>query len=355
MALLFIDGFDAYGTNGFDADPVLQEAGYYEFQSFNTVPIATISSDTRTGVGYSIITNTWGHWGGGFGRAFSLAQGIVLGVAIKNLQSSFNSLVEIGYNNLTGGGATQLTISYNGANGLTAQTGDGVHAYSSAPNVLFEGVWQFMEVKYVLAGGTPLLAIKLDGVVVLNSGAGVVQNASQPALANYVNFGTSNPSSLMIDDLYLCDTTGSAFNDFLGDCVVHALLPSADADTNQFTQVGGTGAGHFTAVDDNPPDGDASYLYSNASGQQELFTVPTLPTDIIDVLAVGINVVARKQAAGVGTYEAIVSVGGVVENGPTIGASLDYVSQQSLFTAPPGGGNWTLTTAQSAKFGVQIV
>jgi hypothetical protein len=357
MALVWIDGFDAYGPNGYVADGILQEAGYYQFQSFNSVPNTQVSSDTRTGVGYSVNVNTWGHWGGGFGRSFNLAGGLIVGFAVKNLQNAYNRILEIGYNNLLGGVFTQITCAYNGANGLTFQTGDGAKAYFTAPNVLFEGVWQYVEIKYVMSGGSPVLQVKIDGVMALNTaGASTsIQNAGQPTLCNFLQFGTDSPSSVMIDDLYICDTSGASFNDFLGDCVVHALLPSGDAGPNQFSQVGGTGAGHFTSVNELTPDGDASYLYSNTPGQYELFSVPTLPTDIVDVLAVGVNVIARKQAAGVGTYEAVVNYGGTEEAGSPLAASLGYVSQQTLFQAPPGGGAWTLTGTQTAKFGVKIV
>ena len=150
------------------------------------------------------------------------------------------------------------------------------------------------------------------------------------------------------------DTTGSAFNGFLGDVVVHDLLPNGDAGTNQFTQVGGTGAGHYTSVDETPPLGDSSCLTSNTTGQKEIFTLPTFPVDIVDVLAMGVNILARKSSAGAATYNALMVSGGLEGDGPAIAPSTSYIGSQTLYTAPPGGGDWTLTTAQNATFGIEI-
>jgi hypothetical protein len=354
MALLFIDGFDAYGTDGQNVVSAMEAAGYTTFAGFSTDAKTATSSDTRTGIGYSMVPSVW-TYPGGVTRNFPTASGLVTGFAVKLNASGFQDICAIGYNNYAGTSGAQLKLYGNGANGITLQTGDGAHLYSSAPNVLFQGVWQYVEIKYTPGSGTSYLEVRIDGVTVLRVSNQVLVNGTYAALVNYLSFSGDGAKNLQIDDWYVCDLSGSSFNDFLGDCVVHALLPSGDAGTNQFAQTGGNGAGHFTAINDQTPDGDQSYLSSNTTGQAELFTIPALPNDIVDVLAVGINISARKQAAGVGAYAAVLDVGGVESVSPEISSALAYVTQQSLFQAPPGGGSWTLTAAQNARFGVKIV
>jgi len=354
MSLLWIDGFDVYGPDNASIMVALEEAGYGVSAGFGGLPNSSAFANTRTGIGFSVspVCNVQG---GYISRNFQTAAGIVTGFAVQLQTSEFTTICTLGYNNYIGGGARQLILYANGANGLTMQTGDGLGVYVSKPNVLFTGVWQYVEVKYAPGSTTSYLEVRVDGVTVLRVTNQNLVSAGQAGLVNYMRLNGDGNQKLYIDDWYLCDTNGTSFNDFLGDCVVHALLPKSDAGMNQFAQVGGNGAGHFTSVNELATDGDVSYLSSNTAGQTELFTVPTLPSDIVDVLAVAVNITARKQAPGLGTFVPVLEAGGIEQDGAPIATSLNYVTQQALFPLAPGGGNWTLSLAQNAQFGVKII
>ena len=149
------------------------------------------------------------------------------------------------------------------------------------------------------------------------------------------------------------DQSGSSFNNYLGDCVVRGIMPNADAGPNTFTQIGG-GAGHFTAIDEIPPDEDASYLTGNTSGEQEMFTLPTFPGDVIDVLAVSLNIRTRKDSAGYATYQAAIAKSGVQALGPAKTVAAGYQTQRTLFTTSPSGGVWSTATAQAMSVGLKL-
>jgi hypothetical protein len=51
----------------------------------------------------------------------------------------------------------------------------------------------------------------------------------------------------------------------------------------------------------------------------------------------------------------VLEAGGIEQDGAPIATSLNYVTQQALFPLAPGGGNWTLSLAQNAQFGVKII
>ena len=166
MSLLYIDGFDTYGNaDGADAYPAMAEAGWIFSAGFTAEPNPQTFVDTRTGIGFSLTPANW-TYGGTCARAFPTVGGVVIGFAIKLLTSAFMGLASIRYNNLVGSIFTQLSVMANGENGITVQSGS--HIYASPPNVLFEDVWQYIEIKYSPGTGTSYLEIRVDGVAVIS-------------------------------------------------------------------------------------------------------------------------------------------------------------------------------------------
>ena len=314
----------------------MQEAGYIMAGGFNSSGLPCVSSDTRTGIGFSLAPSAW-IYGGENRRAFTTQSGIVCGFAVKLNTSKMLSLIGVEYNNLLGTIYRQLTVFANGENGLTVQTGDGVGVYYSPPNVLFEGVWQYIELKYSPGIGTSYLEVRVDGVAVVSVTNERLITAGASALVNMIDLPGNDVRDHYIDDLYICSTSGSNFNDFLGDCVVHSLVPVSDAGPNQMTQVNGVGGSHFSNVAELPPDDDATYLSSNTSGQKEQFTLSTITADVLQVLAVQLNTTARKQAPGFGSYKSFIVTGGVEADSGSYSAALEYIQTHYVLEAQPNG------------------
>jgi len=351
--LLFMDGFDAYGRNNADITSAMQQAGYLTPGLYT--PKAT--NDTATGVGYAMsLANSMM-----IEYAFQTSSSVVVGFRAKST-STTGALFALLLNNGLGTTFGQLIAYVNGSNGLTFTTQDQDTIAQTPPNAFTTNVWHYLEIKYTpspAAGG--LLQVKIDGVIVL-SVSGVKTSYSRASagvnmlcFSSYQQPWTTNLHfcNCMIDDLYLCDQTGASFNTFLGDVVVHAVFPNADAGTNDFAQTGG-GTGHYMTIVDVPPDGDTSYLSSNVSGKTELFTLSTLPTDIVDVLAVAVNITARKNGVGTGTYEAVIVTDAIEGDSTPIAATPQYLTSQTIYQVPPGGGAWNTSLVQNAQIGFKI-
>jgi hypothetical protein len=353
MALLYIDGFDTYGVNSAGIQSALNLADYMNSTGFGGTPNPSATNNTRTGIGFAMNTCT-NVEGGYILRNFPTTSGIITGFAVLVQDSGYVPLCSLGYNNYIGGSFIQLSVAANGANGITAQTGNGGASYSSAPNVLFEGVWQFIEIKYTPGTTTSYLEVRVDGVTVISVTNETLVYTGLPSLTNFFRFEGPGANKLFVDDWYLEDSSGSSFNDFLGDVVVHDLLPVADAGTNQMAMTGGSG-GHYTTVDDVPADGDTSYLSSNTSGQEETFTLGPLPSDILTVLAVGVCVAAKKTAPGLAVYKSLLITGGLESDSPEFSAPISYVTTQFLMPQPPGGGAWTNSALTSATVGFKLI
>jgi len=381
MAIVWMDGFDAYGPDNTDVTSLITSSGYTQWSGSFT-PNPTTSSNTRDGIGFSMNPNAGGHNGYlcGIIRNFPLKYGLVVGFAYYTADNSFNAIMQFGYGDGRGFQFALCNIFANALGGITACVGlneqladpgtyigaaQGSTIGISEPNILFPGTWQYIEIYYVplVTGGT--LQIKVDGRMVINN------NATLPTSFNYhypgtgifldfnwvnsVMFLNTNPNgqNQLIDDLYICDLLGGSFNNFLGDVAVRTVFPNADATPNSFSQVGG-GAGHFTTIDEQTPDGDASYLTASASGSREMFALSTFPSDVIDVLAVAVNVRASKDTSGYAYYATEIEYSGTTLDGGTTTVSQAYQTYQTVFQTSADGSPWSTGKAQATAIGFKI-
>jgi hypothetical protein len=356
MALLWIDGFDAYGTDGQDVTSLMEQSGYIQQGPYGSF---TAKSATEDGIGYSLSIA----YPGSLCLPFGNSAGVCCGFRVVMFSAS-GQIVCFRYNNLMGNIYTQLRVWLDGQNGIAVGTQDGDLIASSPVSCFLENVWYYLEIYYVphLTSGT--IKIKIDGIEVINvSGVKTACSASpSTTLVNQIVFATENNGIThqvisgggYYDDFYLEDLTGTGFNSFLGDCVVHTVFPGGDEGPNTMSQVGGS-TGHYTSVDDNPmPDDDTSYVHGSSSGLKELYTVTTLPADILDVLAVSVNVRAKKSSVGQADYVACYVYNGVEVDSQTFSAPASYVETHALFVTPPGGGAWNLTLVQNSFIGFAV-
>ena len=91
--------------------------------------------------------------------------------------------------------------------------------------------WHYFEVKVVCHDTAGYYQVRIDGVTVL-SGTNVDTRAG--ADTRFVRFRMDEYYQYM-DDIYICDTDGTANNDFLGQILVEAIFPNADGDNSDWT------------------------------------------------------------------------------------------------------------------------
>ena len=126
----------------------------------------------------------------------------------------------------------------------------------AAPVAAFNsGVWQYLELKAVVAGGSGSVTFRANGVIDANVNA-VTANLGSTAVGQAQWIVTLNQSGAFytstVDDVYLLDSTGSApRNTFLGDSRVETLYPVADGAHTDWTP--DTGTAHWSRVNQTPP------------------------------------------------------------------------------------------------------
>ena len=222
--------------------------------------------------------------------------------------------------------------------------------------------WVTIEVKATISN-TGSLTVRLNGVPLTNLdnltgvdtyGSGAADVAS--VLLKVPSNGGMTGGYVSFDDFYVCDTTGSINNDFLGDVRVHTRMPDGDATPNQFTAVG-AGTDKWERVDESPDDEDTTYLHTATVGHEERFGFPDLPAGVTTVLGVQALAVVRKEDAGTRTVRNVITGSSATDaDGATTGLASGYTYIADIFETDPGtSAAWTKANADAIIAGLEIV
>jgi hypothetical protein len=142
--------------------------------------------------------------------------------------------------------------------------------------------------------------------------------------------GSSNRYTLRLDDVHVCDTSGSHNNGFLGDVRVVTLRPDADTAQAGFTPA--SAGAHHTQVDDAPDHhGDATYLESDTVGHQERLGYQDLTSTPAAILALQLATVARKDDAGSRSLRAVLKSGSTTATGAIRALATGYTLYDDVF------------------------
>ncbi len=359
MALIWMDGFDTYGSHNQRLDAMLGSSLYVRGR-------CVADNGTRTGRGMAIRFQQAPGNSDEIRKAFPAVDEIIVGFAWKTDEiATLRNICDFYYDNQFGTNRLQCGLWMAGTGAVTFGYYDSggtstvrVKLFESHPNVMFPAVWHFVEVRVKLHETEGHVIVRVDGQTVL-AGYGRTKNAAAPSLCNIFRTGNGHLEDIVnnvvyLDDLYICDTQGGVYNDFLGDVVVHAVMPHSDAGPNDMAVFGG-GLSHASAVSDVPPDNDVSYLYSNTEGHVDMFNVDQLPANIIDVLAVSVHARVKKDAAGTSMMKLKARYDDETDDSPAIPLTTQYVTRSQVYEIAPDGGAWNRVKANNMQVGVEII
>jgi hypothetical protein len=351
MALLFLDGCDLHGSN---ADILRRWTA-----ATSSTNVDVLTTGGRFGGGCIRLRTTSGEETLTKTLAAPITDTAIIGAAIRLVP---NITTSTGNNRLVqfadSAGTTHLTLAWSSADqlfrlyrGTTAGTLLATSAVTFAPDA-----WAHLELKASIADSGGICVVRLDGAEII-SFTGDTRNAGTAEVATVrfsSHFQSNDRYDLRLDDVYLCDDTGSRNNDLLGDVRVTTLRPDADTAQADFTPLGG--GAHYLEVDDAPSaDGDASYLESGTVGHQERLGLEDLASTPAAILAVQLATVARKDDAGSRSLRAILKSGAVTANGTTRVLATSYTLYDDRFeTDPATGGDWSKPAIDALEPGVEI-
>lgn len=215
------------------------------------------------------------------------------------------------------------------------------------------GTYYFLEFKCAIADSGGTYELRVDGVVVV-SGTGDTKNTAN-ATADRVQLGLTDTFGYAsnIDDVYVCDGTGSTHNDFLGDSKAIPGRPTGAGATTAWTPSAGA---NWECVDDAAPDDDATYTESVTPGQVDTFAVPALAATPVAIHGVQVSFNARKTDAGPASVAAVLRSGGVDYVGATVPLSTTYTYVSHIWESDPATGlPWTKAGVDACQVGYKYV
>jgi hypothetical protein len=350
MALLFHDGYDNYATiangrtNGWD---VLRG------------PSSTTESPGRFG-GRALSVN------GGFPVSIKYPLNtpvatIITGFAV-NYVNGFEGANVCPISFSDAAGVTQVYILANLTNNrLDVYRGDNT-LLSSTSNGSFLGfAWQFVEVKLTVGTTTGAVQIQINGGLVLNLTGINTQGLAASTCANITYISTlaiagGASGTLLWDDLYICDTTTGPgtypCNDFLGDCRVLTLFPTANGSVIDFAT---TAASNFQAVNSFNPDSNTIFNSSETVNDEDLFTITPGLTVNNEILGVRNMSMVRNSDAGSRSVATEIKSGAttVVGSSAFLGATRQYITNQ-MAVNPVTSASWTFSEVNALEIGYKI-
>lgn len=339
MALRFLDGFDHYTTAA--------SFGY----KYNTYTVSAVpTAGRRSGSNAARL----GNYGGDYiMKTLDDQTTWIVGFAYKREAAGNSELPLVQLRDSSG--SIQIGLYMHCIDGLLRLwRGDMSTLLATSSSAIPLNTWCYIELKTFINDTTGTLELRVNGTTVATYTGDTKQSSSlNTARTIRLAGGVYSNAYGYIDDLYVCDGTGTTNNDFLGDCRVDTLYPNGVGNSAQFTPTGS--ATNWENVDEIPPDEDTSYNASGTAGAIDSFAFTDATILNASVFGVQANILARKDDAGTRTLRAVARVNGANYEGSDQSLGDTYLNQQQIWALNPATSvSWTEADINAAEFGYKV-
>jgi hypothetical protein len=224
---------------------------------------------------------------------------------------------------------------------------------ATGTTVLLTNTWYYVEVHMLINGASGSCSARLNGVSEISNTTG---NFGSSGVDTIVFTSGGGGPTMTYDDIYICDTTGSApRNTFLGDVRVATIYPNADGAHAQWTP--SSGPNHYDRVNESSgtfPDGDTTYVSDATVGDLDTYTFTSVDGGAT-VLGVQVNLYARKDDAATRQIAPVIRQSGTDNVGTTVTLSSTYAYYSQIYGQDPTATDWTATVVNGDEFGVKTI
>ena len=335
MALLFVDGFDSYANT----------TDFYRNWIQGTLNVTVLPTGGRRGGGAVRFASA----GYETPRVFNTTSSFVFGTAV--------------YSNITGitdvlyfediDGVIQLSIRLNPVSGLIyLYRGTSTLLATSSVVPAFLNTWGYLEIKATISTSISANSciIRWNGIEIINLAAGTSTQASAKSSVSKL----APVYTHIIDDLYMCDQSGTTNNNFLGDCRIDVVRPSADGTYTQGTP--STGTSHYQTVDETTPSTtDYVSLPVTTTPLRDSYQLSDISLiSTYSVYGVQATALVTKPDSGVARSAApFIRANGVNVDGTPVVLGTSYVNIFSVADTVPGtSAAWTFSDVNALEAGV---
>lgn len=222
---------------------------------------------------------------------------------------------------------------------------------------LATGTTYYIELKATI-NNSGSYELRVNGANV-TSGSGVDTQNTANATANQIRIGNSSTgagnANIDYDDLYVCDGTGAANNNFLGDVRVDCLFTNNNGNSSQLVGSDGNSTDNYLLVDEAAPNDDTDYVESSTVGNKDTYAFGNLSHTPASVFGLQIAMAAKKDDAGARSIQSVIRSSATELDGTAnpLATTYTYYLQISE-TDPNTSAAWTGTNVNAAEFGVKV-
>jgi hypothetical protein len=334
MALLHIDGFDTYDSDG--------DLGL----AYDNVNLMLWYDGGR-------FSSSIGKIGGNRGRSLRKRIGsnittVYTGFAVylDDVYSTRSTLIIFQNSSI----ASQFYVAVEPTGAIAVIRGSTVLS-TSASDIIKADIWQYIAVKAVINDSVGACEVWLNGSKVIDI-SGVDTKDTSIIGCDYVTLQSPVGFSYF-DDWYIADDSGTTNNTLITEARVVPLVPTADTAQKDFTA--STGSDNYAMVDEDGMDSDTTYVTATSNGSKDIYDVSDLPVNPVTVYGVSCTSFARKLT----TYPSVFNYG-IVSNGVESFStgnvlSSDYIGNCIVYnTNPDGNIAWNTTSINSLQCGFEI-
>lgn len=352
MALVFLEGFEHYGTGATGFTNML--AGPWA-EITNTGTWSIVSSPVRTGtksLRYNAVNSTPNVLRYNKKVASDII-GVGCGVHLENLPS--NVILGISVRNASN--STILSVSFNPDGSLSLYKGSFAGTLiETSDTYLTAGTFHHVEFRALIDDTVGEFELRVNGVVALQLGGLNLGTAPAKMVCFGGISGTTTPQPYVyFDDIFIWDNGGTYNNDFLGPLRVLTVFADGDGSPQDW-DVTGAATGH-EAIDEVPSDGDTSFISTGILNEKATFTLPELPVEVSYIAGIYLPVLSRIEEAGTGSINAsIISNGLSYYGGDNQPLTSSYTYWPFTFDYDPNTDvAWTKSGFEAAAFQIEKV
>lgn len=208
--------------------------------------------------------------------------------------------------------------------------------------------WFYVEFKITISNTTGSFDLKINEVSELDDNT-IDTQANADGYSCFALFQSVLVWRWM-DDIYICDSTTSVNNDFLGECQVIGKFPDGDGSSSDFAPSAGD---NYQNVDEQDVDDDTTYN-DGSSGDIDYYTYDDL-TESYLVRGLQVNTTMRTTDAGAVSVKNKVQSNSIVADGEERFVNTTYSTEYDIIINDPNTSlSWTVDAINDAEFGLEV-